>query len=163
MRIIFWLAAAVGAAAIGTAAQAQSGAGFARQGVGPAASSATGGGHLSGPGGFLVVRPGRGHDRPGRFGRRGRYPLYTYGGFGIGGSMETANPYGSGYFADGGRVRLRDGQPRYDYDRTYPYEWASAATGDDPWQEEAVPAPEPARCTLEKGVRVCRGGPSPVR
>jgi hypothetical protein len=28
---------------------------------------------------------------------------------------------------------------------------------------EAIRSPEPAHCTLEKGVRVCRGGPSPVR
>jgi hypothetical protein len=165
MRIIFLLAAAMGAAAIGGPAEAQSQGGFSGPGAGSSGRWAPGSGYHAGSGGHFHLRPGIGRgDRPHRrFGRRRGDSLYPSGGFGSAGSIEAANPYDSGYYAEGGRVRLRDGRPYYDYDRSYPYEWASAAAGGDGWDEAAGSGPPSARCTFENGVRVCRGGPPPGR
>jgi hypothetical protein len=96
-----------------------------------------------------------GHDR----GRWNKDYAVGYGAGGFGGPYEAVDPYGTGFFAGaGGAVRLRGGRPRFDYDRTYPYEWASVAGGRR--EREAEPsrfAAPPGRCSMENGVRVCRG------
>ncbi|HEU0099194.1 MAG TPA: hypothetical protein VFQ67_10510 [Allosphingosinicella sp.] len=161
MRIIFLAAAAIGMAAIGTAAEARPGAAGSGHGSGPA--GAWSGGHRGGQVRHSCFgcsaadgdrRPGRGH---GRHGRDSRHGFLLYGGAGI--AVGTADPYGNGFFTGGGgRIRLRGGRPYFDYDRAYPYEWASAAGGRREWAAEEERPTEPReRCTLENGVRVCRG------
>jgi hypothetical protein len=101
-----------------------------------------------------------GHDRRDRWrGHRGGDHAYAYGAGGFAGPYEAVDPYGTGFFAGaGGGVRLRGGRPQFDYDRSYPYEWASVAGGREVWEvEEIRAAPPPGRCTMENGVRVCRG------
>jgi hypothetical protein len=117
-------------------------------------------------------RPGHGHDRPGHHDGHGdhdgwgghwdrdRDDLYPYGAGGFAGPYEAVDPYGTGFFAGaGGAVRVRGGRPQFDYDRSYPYEWASAAGGRPQREAREVryAAPPPGRCAMENGVRVCRG------
>ncbi len=52
---------------------------------------------------------------------------------------------------------MKDGRPVYGYDRSYPYEWAPAARGRPDWEAAESQAEPPPRCTVEQGVRVCRG------
>ena len=162
MRIILWLAAASGAAALGGAALAQSSVGsFAG---GSAKGGWSRGGHGPGFGAHRPFRPGlgRGDDRRGRHHRRfDRDDRALFHGFGAGIAFpyEDVEPHGNGFFAGGGgEVRLSGGRPYYDYDRAYPYEWASAAAGDFDRAGEAAASRPPAPCRLENGVRVCRGG-----
>lgn len=158
MRIMMLLAAA-GVAAIGTAAQARPAARFAGSPGGWAAA----GGHRAGAGWQGRSRPGMGRDwrdgrRGGRSGRPGRDGLFIHDGVGIAGPTGIVSPYGNGFFAGGGgEVRLRGGRPYYDYDRSYPYEWAPAGERPDLDEERRLAEPPPPRCTLEYGVRVCRG------
>jgi hypothetical protein len=158
MRIILLLAAA-GAAAIGTAASARPAARF----TGSPGAWASAGGHRAGTGWQGRSRPGMSRDRRdgrhgGRPGRPGRDGLFVLDGGGIAGPTGIVAPYGDGFFAGGGgEVRLRGGRPHYDYDRSYPYEWASAAGRRPDLEEEARPDEPRPRCTLEHGVRVCRG------
>jgi hypothetical protein len=172
MRIILGLAAALGAAAIGEAATAQSAPAFSGGGVGAGPGAGAQGGWSSAegrpaPGGHRHLRQGwsygpdrrrgRHHDRPGRHARHGFQAYGAYGGAGIAGPVGEVDPHGNGFFAGGGGdIRVRGGRPHYDYDRSYPYEWASA-TGRRPQsdEEESAPPPPP-RCTFESGVRVCR-------
>jgi hypothetical protein len=153
MRIVLILAAAAGAAAMNAPAAAQSGAMI------PQARA--GGGH----GAFFGGRPGR--DRDDRFRRhrfrhhdrfdRGAQPfLYP---FGWAEDFEDVDPHGAGFFSGGGgAIRMEGGRPHYDYDRGYPYEWASAADR----SRGAIRAQDGGgsigSCRLERGVRVCRGG-----
>jgi hypothetical protein len=159
MRIILLLAAA-GAAAIGTAAAAAARPGGGSPGPGPAWASAQPGRHHGVRSGWQArSRPGvrrlRHGRRPGRFGPDG---LYFYDGFGIDGPTGLVEPWGDGFFAGGGgEVRLKGGRPHYRYDRSYPFEWAPSGAHPQ-WDEQAGPGSEPPRrCTIEHGVRVCRG------
>ena len=168
MRIILLLAATLGVAAIGAAAPAQTGHAGPGRGGGP-----NGGWHpgTSGPA-FDLLRPsraelrrGRGHHRHHRRHRRHHRDdrgqdfgfLYPFGA--IAGPFAAVDPHGNGFFAGaGGRVSLDGGRPYYDYDRSYPYEWASAAGGGHgPAADESRFRPE-LRCAVENRVRVCRGG-----
>ena len=162
MRIILWLAAAAGVAAIATAAPARPGGGSGH-GSGRPGAWAPGGGEGAGTGWRVRIRSGaargrHGRHHRGRFGRDGRDGPVFFDGFAIAGPTGIIAPWGNGFFAGGGgEVRMRGNRPHYDYDRSYPYEWASAAGG-RPDRDEAESASEPPpRCTLEKGVRVCRG------
>ena len=150
MRTILLLAV-IGAAAAGTAAEAQPWGASAGRGGG----SHLGHGRPAPAPGLWRVRPLRdkvGH--PDR--RRGRFPGFA-GGFGADGAYRTADPWGDGFFSrGGGEVRMRGNRPHYDYDRSYPYEWAPASGGPAGWDED--PRPAVPRCTVEHGVRVCRGG-----
>ena len=144
MRIILTISAIIGAAAAAAPVEAQ---------PWSASSGRGGGAHArpSHPGpapGTWAVRPSRDrHGRPDR--RRGRF---FGGGLGVDWAYRTADPYGDGFFADGGgEVLMRRGRPYYDYDRSYPYEFAPASRRRVEWEEEP-------RCTIEQGVRVCRGG-----
>jgi hypothetical protein len=163
MRIISWLAAGVAAATLATAAPARPGGGGSGHGGGPTGGWSNGGGHHAGQGrgtrfgiGAIRVDPGHGrHHR--RFGRSGRDDFNLYGGGGIAGPVGEVDPYGNGFFTGGGgQIRLRGGQPHYDYDRSYPYQWASTAARPEP-DQEATAIQAPARCTVENRVRVCRG------
>ncbi|HEX8623717.1 MAG TPA: hypothetical protein VF782_01425 [Allosphingosinicella sp.] len=166
MRIILLLAAA-GAAAMAADAPARSFGVMGKSGGAPGASG-SGAGHHAGAGSYGHFRPGMGrwndgrrgrHDRFGRPGRNGHHRYGAYEGFGIAGPIGEVDPHGSGFFAGGGgAVRVRGGRPYYDYDRAYPYEWASAAGGPGPdrAEEERWSEARP-RCTYESGVRVCRG------
>ena len=157
MRIIWLAAALIGAAAAGgTAAQAEGRGGGWHGPRHPGAGGAA----------FDVLRPARhGFGRgPGRRHRReARFDspafLYPYGGGGIGG-FESVDPHGNGFFAGGGgQVEVAGGRAHYDYDRSYPYEWASAAGGGrGPWAAEEKASPSLPSCEVERGVRVCRGG-----
>jgi hypothetical protein len=174
MRNILGLAAALGAAAIGESAAAQSAPAFSGggggAGAGPSAGAQGGWSSAEGrsaPGGHRHLRQGwsygpdrrrgRHHDRPER---HGFHPYGAYGAAGIPGPVEEADPHGNGFFAGGGGggIRLRGGRPYYDYDRAYPYEWASAVGRRQARAEERPRAAEPRpRCTIENSVRVCRG------
>ena len=165
---IFLLLAAAGAAAIGTAAAAAAarpGGGSAGPGAGPAWSPVHGVRHGVRAGWEARSRPGVGrhHRRPGHHrdgrGPKGRHGAFYYDGFGIAWPGGSVSPFGNGFFAGGGgEVRLRGGRPYYDYDRSYPYEWAPGAGDRHDWNE-AERSREPApRCTFENSVRVCRGG-----
>jgi hypothetical protein len=159
MRIILWLASGVCAMAIGSAAAARPGA--SAPGGGPPSWSG-GGWHRAGKGGHTGVgngsmkidrRPGRHH------GRGGRRHFHPFLGVGIAGPVGEVHPYGNGFFSGGGgQIQVRGGGPYYDYDRAYPYEWASTARARerDPAEAER-PTQAPARCTFENRVRVCRG------
>jgi hypothetical protein len=167
MRItLLLLAAGLSVAASGAAAAAEIARGsMVRSGSAHGAFKPGGFGH-----GFKGVRPhrphpGRGH---GRHDRRGRHrghdwssdsgALYPYGG-GVAYPFETVDPHGSGFFAGGGgAVRVRGGRPHYDYDRSYPYEWAPAGRDGTLWTVGESELPAPLNCALERGVRVCRGG-----
>jgi hypothetical protein len=161
MRIILGLAAAA-AAAIGTAAAARPGGSPGGPGGGSQPAWSSGGHH------FAKGRHGRprtgwvGTDRrrgPGHGRFDDRRDFHPYGAAGIAGPVGEVDPYGNGFFTGaGGQISLRGGRPHYDYDRSYPYEWASAAGGRREWVvvEERTSEP-PARCTFENGVRVCRG------
>ncbi|HYJ81767.1 MAG TPA: hypothetical protein VEW26_02860 [Allosphingosinicella sp.] len=164
MRIILLAAAIIGAAAIGTAAAARPG----RPGPGPGPGAgppswlnAPGSRHggKAGRTGF-GSSPAKGDRRPGRGqGRFAGNDFYAYGGAGIVGPVGAVDPYGNGFFTGaGGQISLRGGRPHFDYDRSYPYEWGSAAGGrrEGAVEEERASEPPP-RCTLEHGVRVCRG------
>ena len=166
MRITSFLLMASGAAAMGGAALAQSGSLPGRSSGNPPSIS---GSWKPGPGfgrhhDFRRGKargPDRHHGRPGRhhgrFDRRGDDFAVAYGGIGSVEDFEAVERHGNGFFAGGGgQVRLQGGRPYYDYDRDYPYEWASAAAGSARWVVESG-IDEPARCTAEHGVRVCRG------
>ena len=148
MRIFLLSLAAIGAVALAAPAQAQ---------TTSFSSGHRGGAHGPPPAGdFFRTHRGFGHDRArhprrsrGRFDRRAE-PFY----FGLGGYGEPADPYGSGFFADGGEVRMDGGRPFYDYDRSYPYEWAPASGRD--WADGEAYAAAPPLCAVEHGVRVCR-------
>ena len=137
-----------------------------------AARPAGSGPHVGSPPGTWSSAPGHHGARGVRTGfgygaidRRGhhrgrRQDFVSYGAAGIAGQYEAADPYGNGFFTGGGgRIILRGGHPYYDYDRSYPYEWAPSAGVHEGWEEEeAHPAGRPApRCTMENSVRVCRG------
>jgi hypothetical protein len=163
MRIILWLAAAAGAAAIATAAPARPGGGGSGHGHGPGLQVgwSNGGGYHGAKRGhtrFGIGRTENGH-RHGRFGRSGRDDFNPYGGIGIAGPIGEVDPHGTGFFAaGGGQIRLRGGRPYFEYDRAYPYEFASVAGGRRQGVVEEERASEPRqRCTMENGVRVCRG------
>jgi hypothetical protein len=85
--------------------------------------------------------------------------LYPYGAGFVEGAYEAVDPHGNGFFAGGGgEVRVQGGRPHYDYDRSYPYEWAPAGRAREFELAEVGPSTEASkRCTFEKGVRVCRG------
>jgi hypothetical protein len=160
MRIILLAAAVIGSAAIGTAAAARPGS--AGSGHGPPGTWSSGGGHHSGrrgDAGFATGGP-KGDRRHHRFGRFGRDDFNSYGAAGIAGQAGIADPYGNGFFTGGGgRIKLRGGRPYFDYDRSYPYEWAPAlGLPEREDEEEPRSAERPGRCTFENGVRVCRGG-----
>jgi hypothetical protein len=161
MRIILGLAAGMAAIAIGTAAAARPGA------AGPGQSSAPTWSYGSGrpaakpgpaPSGVAWIGTDRRRDR--RHGRFGGRHFHPYAAAGIAGPVGAVHPYGSGFFGGGGgQIRLRGGQPYFDYDRAYPYEWAPAAgsrLGPDELKAGRSAEPRP-RCTLENSVRVCRG------
>lgn len=159
MRIVLFLLTATAAAASG-AALAQSGtmsAGHRAASAGWKPSHAIGVRHdfRRGP-----DRDRGRHDRRrhGRFERGGERFAVPFGGIGHSDEFESIDPHGNGFFAGGGgQVRLSGGRPYYDYDRSYPYEWASAAGGGDFWsvvQDGVGPA---TQCGIEHGVRVCRG------
>ena len=113
-----------------------------------------------GPGfdGRRPFRPGPGRDR--RHRHRGDDFAFPYGAGGLAVPADWVDPHGNGFFAGaGGAVRLEGGRPYYDYDRTYPYEWASGAGGGPlEWRVEEIIGVAAERCTAEKGVRICRGG-----
>lgn len=160
MRIILWLAAA-GAAAIGTAVAARPAGMSSGQGGGFQIGWSNGGGHRAGKGVHTRFGPGaiRSDRRHGRHhGRSDRQVFQPYRTVGIDGPVGAADPFGNGFFTGGGgRISLRGGRPYYDYDRGYPYEWTPAAGGRLEWEEETRTTGHPARCTMENGVRVCRG------
>jgi hypothetical protein len=156
MRIIFFLAAAAGAAAASGPAPAQTSSMGPRSGH-PHASAANGsaGWILRSNPDFRRGRPGCDHDRRhDRFGRGGEGLLYSYG---FDGAPDRVDPHGNGFFAGGGGgVVMRAGRPLYDYDRSYPYEWAPSAAGPGAGiASEGEDRSEPF-CSLERGVRVCR-------
>lgn len=161
MRIIFLAATFIGAAALATAAAARPGSPGLGHGVSPPGVWSGSGGHRGGKGlrtrfgiGSIEIDRGRGR----RHGRFGRQKFNPYGGAGLAGPVGEVDPYGNGFFTGGGgEIRLRGGRPYFDYDRSYPYEWASAASERRQWEEEARAAGRAARCTMENGVRVCRG------
>lgn len=101
---------------------------------------------------------------PGRHHRRFRDDDFLQS-FGFAESFGLADPHGNGFFAGaGGEIRLRAGRPYYDYDRSYPYEWASSAAGSLRWsvddeevRREAERSLAFPHCSIERGVRVCRG------
>jgi hypothetical protein len=163
MRIILWLALGLGTAAIAAAAPARPGTGSF---IGPGTKvggPGSGGNHM-GPGGHFRFGPGRWNGdrrhRPDRdrFPGKGRGGYGLYDSFGIAGPVEAVDPHGNGFFTGGGgRIGLRGGRPYYDYDRSYPYEWNSAAAVNRRDEAESRPANPPGRCTMENEVRVCRG------
>ena len=163
MRFILFAAAGLAALAIAAAAPAKPGGSGSGQGSGPVGWS-NGGGHHGGKGvrtrlGIGPVRwdgpRGRHHRRHGRD-RGGDYRAYDGGG--IAGPVGEAGRYGNGFFTGGGQVRAKGGRAHFDYDRAYPYEFASVAGGREPeWEEAQSRAAPRARCTMESGVRVCRG------
>ncbi|HEX8466886.1 MAG TPA: hypothetical protein VF620_03660 [Allosphingosinicella sp.] len=165
MRIINWLALGLGTAAIATAAPARPGTGSFSGGSSQAGAPNAAWNH-AGQGGYFRFGPGAWKDERrygrhrGRLGGRGWSGYDPYGGVGIGGPpVGGVDPNGNGFFnGGGGRIGLRGGRPYYDYDRGYPYEWDSpAARRNDLGDEAARVAERPARCTMENGVRVCRG------
>jgi hypothetical protein len=106
--------------------------------------------------------PGR-HDRHDRW--RGHHGIsdpgffYPYGAGFVDAPYEAVDPHGNGFFAGGGgEVRVQDGRPHYDYDRSYPYEWAPARRARDAWTVDESEFRAPPQCGIERGVRVCRGG-----
>jgi hypothetical protein len=159
MRIVLFLLTA-GAAAMGGAALAQS-------------STMSASRHAASAGWSRVQLPGRhrdfrrGPDRDhrqdgrhrGRFGRGDDRFDPAFGGIGFVDEFEAVDPHGNGFFAGrgGGQIRLRGGRPYYDYDRSYPYEWASAADGRVGWVIMGDDADRTPQCGVEHGVRVCRG------
>jgi hypothetical protein len=162
MRIISGLAAGVAAMAIGSAAEARPGGAGPGHGASPPGVWFKNSGHHGVKGGYSHFGPGaiRGDRRHGRFDRHGRGGFNPYFGGGIAGPVGEVDPYGNGFFnGGGGRIRLRGGRPYYDYDRAYPYEWASSARAREPDRadEERGTQSPPARCTFENEVRVCRG------
>lgn len=162
MRILLLLTAAAGAAATATPAPARPGGHFTGS---PGAWAASAGGHRAVAGWQARSRSGLGQGRDrrdgrpgGRFGRSGREGLLFYDGYGIAGPTGLVAPWGNGFFAaGGGEVRLSGDRPHYDYDRSYPYEWAPASGGQPDVEDAARPAEPRPRCTIEHGVRVCRG------
>ena len=150
MSIILLLAAAMGATG---GAPAPAGAGPSLVQVG--SWDRGGRGPAFGRGRPFRPGPGRHHRRHRGFGG----PAFNPWG-GIDGPFEAVDPHGNGFFAGaGGRIRSQGGRPYYDYDRAYPYEWASAAAGGSlEWQVEEIVGASAERCTTEKSVRVCRGG-----
>jgi hypothetical protein len=166
MRIILWLAAGLSVATSGGAAAAERAVGSMVRGGSPHGAWKPGGfGH-----GWKIMRPdrprpGRGHGHhDGRDRHRGHdwradpNILHSYGG-GIAYSYEAVDPHGGGFFArGGGEVRVQGGRPHYDYDRSYPYEWASRAGGRESWANVERGGPSLVHCGRERGVRVCRGG-----
>jgi len=163
MRIYQFLLVAGGAAAMGGAALAQSGTLPGRPSGNPPSVS-----------GSWLPKPhfGKKHDfrrGPDRHdGRRGRHHrrfgrgaasfVFPYGGVGYAEEFAAVDPHGAGFFAGGGgEVRFEGGRPYYDYDRGYPYEWASAAFEPSSRADGFGVGGYVERCTAEHGVRVCRG------
>jgi hypothetical protein len=164
MRIISFLLTAAGVAAMGEAALAQSG----TMSTGHRGSHSASAGWSRGPAlgrhhdfrRGMAKGPGSDHGRPhGRFGRGGERFDLPFGGIGFIDEFEAVDPHGNGFFAGGGgEVRLQGGRPYYDYDRSYPYEWASAAAaGSARWYIDEDEFDEAPQCGVEHGVRVCRG------
>jgi hypothetical protein len=109
----------------------------------------TGGGDWNGDGGHR------------RFGRSDGNDFVAYGSGGIEWPVDGLDRHGNGFFAGGGgQIQLQGGRPHYDYDRSYPYEFASAAARGGGGQARAAGEPtvqSRPRCTMQSGVRVCRG------
>jgi hypothetical protein len=86
--------------------------------------------------------------------------------FGFAEPFGLADPHGNGFFGGGGgEIRVMHGRPYSDDDRSYPYEWASAAAGptrrwvvEEGWDDSAYERTSYPVCSVERGVRVCRGG-----
>jgi hypothetical protein len=156
MRIILFLAAAAAAATSGPA-PAQTSSMTAQHGHPHATARGSDGWILRPQPDF---RRGSGGHRDGHRGRhRGRFDgdglLYPYG---FAGSVDMMDTHGNGFFAgNGGGIRMRGGRPLYDYDRSYPYEWASGAAGSAGWAEREDESRPSRNCSIELGVRVCRG------
>ncbi|HEX8224953.1 MAG TPA: hypothetical protein VF605_14125 [Allosphingosinicella sp.] len=165
MRIFLLLTAAAAVAAIATAAPARPAGKPGGHGAGAPGAWGANGRHRARAGWEARSRPpmSRGHDRRdgsdrGRFGRPGGDGVYVRDGFGIAWPSGTLAPWGDGFFAGGGgEVRLKGSRPHYDYDRSYPYEWAPSARRRADRDERSSAAEAPPSCTLEHGVRVCRG------
>jgi hypothetical protein len=158
MRIILFLLTAAGAAASGAALAQSSTMSVSRHSVSAGWSQ----GRVAGRHQDFRRGPGRDHRRDGRhhgrFGHGGERFDLPFGGIGFVDEFEAVDPHGNGFFADGGgRIRLRGGRPYYDYDRSYPYEWASAAAGRAGWSVTGYDVDETPQCGVEHGVRVCRG------
>jgi hypothetical protein len=151
MRIILLSLAAIGAASVGGAAFAQTTSMTTAHRPGMHAPRAGGTGDFfrshRGFGRGMHRGPRRRH---GGSGRGSLPPFYL----GLGGYGEPAPSHGDGFFAGGGEVRMDGTRPVYDYDRSYPYEWDSAAAR--AWGS-GEPEAAPTRCTPELGVQVCRG------
>jgi hypothetical protein len=186
MRILLLLAAGLSAVSIGTAAAGRPAGGTAFGRVSPHPNVSNGGGraHPGRGGGYVRFGGGgwkgdghwngrwngdgrwtgnghwNGDDRHRRFERSDGNDFAAYGSGGIEWPVDGVDRHGNGFFArGGGQLQLQGGRPHYDYDRSYPYEFASAAAGDG---GQARTVEEPAirsgpRCTMESGVRVCRG------
>ena len=168
MRII-WLLLAAGLSVAGSGAAAAAE-------IARGSMARMGGPHGAGkPGGFGQgakpwrpnrPHPGRGHGRHDRHDRwRGHHGmpdpgfLYPYGAGFVDAPYEPVDPHGNGFFAGGGgAVRVQGGRPYYDYDRSYPYEWAPAGRPSVGWTVDDSDLQTAPRCGLERGVRVCRGG-----
>ena len=162
MRITLFLTAALGAAAIGGAAVAQSATTNSGQGENRhRVSHGVSGGLVRGDrvrGDVRGTAPHRGRHHDRRHDRHSPGLACAYGGIGYAEEFVRVDPYGTGFFAGGGgEVRMRGGRPVYDYDRSYPYQWNSG-----PAESAEVRGGESSsarlRCTLDRGVRVCRGG-----
>lgn len=160
MRIVLFLLTAAAAAASG-AALAQSGimsAGHSGRTHAPTGSwkpSHATSRHRDFRRGDRRRHDGRRHGRSARHGDRFDLP---FGGIGYLDEFEAIDPHGNGFFAGGGgEVRLSGGRPYYDYDRSYPYEWASAAGGGESRPVARDRAGAAPQCGLEQRVRVCRG------
>jgi hypothetical protein len=154
MRIFLLSLAAIGAATIAGAAPAQTTSMTTGHRGGIHAPPAGGtGDFFRSQRGFRRGLHGGPHRHRGRSGRDRLPPFY----FGLGGYGEPTERSGDGYFGGGGEVRMEGARPVYDYDRSYPYEWDSAAAPAWGWAEDEAGA-APPRCAFERGVRVCRGG-----
>jgi hypothetical protein len=147
------------------------------QRAGPAFRNAPSGHRPASPGGRVQSLSGHGFRNAfGRFGfhRRMGRAFFGQGAFGYGGLIGYGDlgGYGadalddpedlareSGFFEGEGDVRIRGGEARYAYDRSYPYDWYR--------EPEARPAarriamredsPRSVHCESEHMVRVCRG------
>lgn|GEM_PF-6043068 len=156
MRIILFLLTATAAAGSGAATAQSSTMSVSRH----AASAGWSRGQV--PGRYQDFRRGTGrdhrrHDRR-NHGRSGERFDLPFGGIGSIDEFEAVDPHGNGFFAGGGgQIRLRGGRPYYDYDRSYPYEWASATGGRAVWSAIEDDVDEAPQCGVERGVRVCRG------
>jgi hypothetical protein len=123
----------------------------------PSSAAPARGGFSRGPGRHFAGPCVPGGPRPCRRPRHGggdSYGLAWGGGYGD----PEARPAPVGYFGGGGEVRVANGRAVYDYDRGYPYEFASRGTAAPALAALAEPA---YRCSVAwlrggEGVRVCR-------